>query len=935
MSTSVESMTAMPPSPSRERPEGLDESPTKRARLDKGKETQKGQEGGEGSAVAAAATSVTQRVLLPTIVTPKTYDLHLKPDLENFIFYGEAAIDVVFHEPTNKITVHAKELDVQAAIVEMPGPGQTSGDEKVGADEIITFEAQTVEFDADNETATFTFAKSLFPRAGATLRVHYTGTLNDQMAGFYRATYGENKVMATTQFEATDARRAFPCWDEPAHKARFTVTLTIPSVLEALSNMPVKSTEDSVEGAGLKTVTFEESPVMSTYLLAFCVGEFDHIEATTAEGVMLRVYTVRGEQPAERGRFALDIGEKALSYYAEYFAEPFPLPKQDMIAIPDFAAGAMENWGLITYRETALLIDETTSSLAQKQRVAEVVAHELAHQWTGNLITMGWWTDLWLNEGFATFMAAQCVDNYFPQWQTWTQFVTAYMSRALYEDALPGTHPVEVEIAHSKNVDEIFDAISYMKGASVIRMIAAHIGPENMREGLRTYVQRHKYKNATTADLWAALSEASGTDVAEIMGAWTSQTGYPVLSIGGSPTSLRIDQQRFTMPFQENGGGECKTKWPIRVAFTGDKGVETTFDVPPKSVSIQDLRIAAIEHAQPTWLKANAGQVGFFRVLYTDEDMLDALCKAVEAQTMTNPIDRLGFQGDAFALARAGFMPTRNALLVAAAYGPGEKNPSVWIDLTNNLNTVLSVFGITPEMCEFIVRLYAPIYSAVDTTPTDDEPENTALLRAAVFGMLGRIGHEPAVTAAHEMFARYKAGESVPGDLQLPMFTTVLRHPPSTQMEDLNIGAEYEYIRDVFRKAQMHEEKIRALRALGCVRDSYLRIETLRWMTTSGEVRKGDMFYAFVSVASEDPQQGWTFVCEHWDDIKATFEGSSFHLGRIVLSCTRGLSGAHIDQVRSFFEEHPCDGIERSVRQGLDTIASNQAWRDRDATNLF
>jgi len=465
------------------------------------------------------------RNLLPTDVVPLHYDLSLVPDLKNYTFDGTVVINVkVKKEGLKQFTVHSNDIKISSVVF---------GESNKG----------TCAFNEKDTTVTFTFDSAL-PAGDGKVTIVYQGQLNDKMAGFYRSKYvlnGEERVAATTQFEPTDARRAFPCWDEPEHKATFSVTLTVDKKLVALSNMPIVSETAKDEK---KVVKFDNTPIMSTYLLAFFVGETECVEGKTREGVTVRVYTPVGK--TEQGKFALDVGTKTLSYFTEYFGIPYPLPKLDMIAIADFSAGAMENWGLVTYRETALLIDEKNSTLSGKQRVAYVVAHELAHQWFGNLVTMEWWNNLWLNEGFATWVGNLAVDHLFPSWNIWTGFVTEYFARALSLDGLEHSHPVEVDVANSGQINEIFDAISYCKGASVIRMIAEFLGEADFKKGLHAYLSKHSYKNTVTEDLWTALGTASGKPVALNMNCWTKHIGYPYIKVSRTTDNqLNITQHRF------------------------------------------------------------------------------------------------------------------------------------------------------------------------------------------------------------------------------------------------------------------------------------------------------------------------------------------------------------------------------------------------------
>ncbi|XP_020615245.1 puromycin-sensitive aminopeptidase-like protein [Orbicella faveolata] len=491
---------------------------------------------------------------LLTSVLPKNYKLTLKPNLTEFTFTGEEVIDVEVRQAADKVTMNCLDIVIKSANFSSDGSVVNSS---------------AISYDKEEETVTISFPSPL-PLGNGQLCMDFTGELNDKMKGFYRSKYtgtdGKEKYCAVTQFEPTDARRAFPCWDEPALKATFDVTLVVPKDRVALSNMNVVEEKDVASDASLKTVKYAQSPVMSTYLVAFVVGEFDFVEGKDADGVLIRVYTPKGK--AIQGQFALEVAQKTLPFYKEYFNISYPLPKMDLIAIPDFAAGAMENWGLVTYRETALLVDPENSSSAAKQWVGLVVGHELAHQWFGNLITMEWWTHLWLNEGFASWIEYLCVDHCFPEWDIWTQFVTTDFSRAMQLDALTNSHPIEVPVGHPGEIDEIFDAISYSKGASVIRMLHDYVGEKAFKEGLCYHLDKFKYSNATTEDLWASLSHASSKPVAAVMETWTKQMGFPVLSVTaeqkGDSREVTITQNKFFA----DGVSQGSYHWQVPVSIS-------------------------------------------------------------------------------------------------------------------------------------------------------------------------------------------------------------------------------------------------------------------------------------------------------------------------------------------------------------------------------
>ena len=437
------------------------------------------------------------------------------------------------------------------------------------------------------------------------------------MAGFYRSSYqgkdGKKKYLATSQMEPTDARRTFPCFDEPALKAAFSVTLVADKNLTCLSNMDIVGEEDTKSvygGHAKKAVKFRKTPLMSTYLLAFIVGELNYIE-TKKFRVPIRVYAPPDKE-IEQGRFSLDLAAKTLDFYEKQFDSDFPLPKMDMVAIPDFSAGAMENWGLITYRVVDLLFDEKTGGASTRQRVAEVVQHELAHQWFGNLVTMDFWDGLWLNEGFATWMSWYSCNSFFPEWKVWQGYVTDNLQHALALDSLRSSHPIEVPVKRADEINQIFDAISYSKGSCVLRMISKYIGEETFIKGIRQYLKKHAYGNTQTGDLWAALSEASGKDVERVMDIWTKNVGYPVVTVTENPKDqeIHVKQNRF-LRTADVKPEEDKTLYPVSLGLRTKQGVDETLMLSTRDMT---FKVSDLD-----FYKLNADHAGLYRTSYGPE----------------------------------------------------------------------------------------------------------------------------------------------------------------------------------------------------------------------------------------------------------------------------------------------------------------------------
>jgi puromycin-sensitive aminopeptidase len=856
--------------------------------------------------------------LLPSSVVPKNYDVRLCPDLANFTFDGVVSIEIDICEPVREITLHSADLDIKASDVEVWSSTKLF---------VATAPAE-IRFNKEAETVTLVFPSEL-PVSNAFLDIKYKGILNDKMNGFYRSKYitdnGETKYMATTQFEATDARRALPCWDEPACKATFDVQLVIPKNLTALSNMPVKSVA-LLEDTDLHVINFERTPIMSTYLLAFVVGEFEFIETQTNNGTLVRVYTMPGK--TDQGQFALDVGRRSLELYNSYFDIPYPLPKLDMIAIPDFAAGAMENWGLVTYRENALLIDQTQSSITSKQRVAEVVAHELAHQWFGNLVTMQWWTNLWLNEGFATWMASYVLDNLFPEWDIWTQFLSDDYATALSLDGLRSTHAVEVPVSHPNEISQIFDAISYSKGTSVIRMIHDFIGANAFRAGLQIYLKRHAFSNAITEDLWQALSEASGQPVQKIMDTWTKQPGYPLIQVTRQNDKICVlSQKRFLAGGDIPTETESAQQWHIPIAseFHRQNGKSDYFknifsDASNTTISVQDTN----------FVKLNSGQIAFARVNYLPEQWQN-LAEAI-AQGKLSPADRYGIISDALSLARAGQMSTSQLIRLLSSY-KNEDNYTVWMAVLGALSALENILEETPHSTRFATfarSTLAPITSKLGWNQSADEHHTITLLRESVLHAMGSFGDFNTITTAKTHFHNH-ASDVQPAN-------------PNLRKAIYGITAQYSdnktfnTMKEMYRKETFQEEKIRLLIALGKFSDLVSVPTALEYAFNSGEVRSGDLMYLFSSLGThaKGRRAVWKFLTANWETISARYSsGGMKMLGHIISgvcnSFARAEDAAVIEQ---FFKDNPTPSATRSIAETIERINVKAAWYERDKDDI-
>ena len=715
----------------------------------------------------------------------------------------------------------------------------------------------------------------------------------------------------------------FPCWDEPAQKAVFDVTLVFDDSLQAVSNTPI--VKEASPSPGLRSVRFGETPVMSTYLLAFVVGDLVSVESEAANGTTIGVWTTRGKE--NQAEFALDTSVKLLGYFNEYFGIPYPLPKLDHIAIPDFAAGAMENWGCITYRETALLVDPANSSAGTRQRVAEVVAHEMAHMWFGDLVTMEWWDDLWLNESFASWMGTKSVDWLFPEWEMWTQFVNMDTNRALSLDGLKNSHPIEQEVKNPAEVSQLFDAISYSKGGSVLRMLENFLSPEVFQGGLYRYLKGHEYGNARTQDLWAALEEESGLPVTSIMDSWVKQMGYPVLQVEADrraeDVQISLSQERFVYDRLLGDEEPNPEVWqvPVSVSAPGTTSASMVMETKDAVITLP----AAIPSED--WYKVNSDQTGFFRVNYSNEDW-KRLAPAISALALP-ATDRLGIQNDAYALSRGGLLPITQFLELAGAYA-GETDASVWSDLASNLRDIEQMIAgepVHPAYQRFGRELFGPAARRAGWTPRPQDGHLDSLLRSTVLGQAGSYNDQETLAQASDLFRQYLENpEAVHPDLRGIVFSL------AAQAGD---RATYDQLWELEERTRLQEEKIRLLLAMSRFQDVGLLNDTLE-SSLSSRVRSQDTITVVASVAANPKgrQPAWDFVKNNWAEFDRRYGGGGFGLMRLVSICNSFTTDEQRADVENFFAENPAPAAERTIRQALERMRLNIRWLEQNGPAL-
>jgi len=890
----------------------------------------------------SSATASSTDVRLPSWQRAVRYDVALVPDLSAFTFQGHVRTHLNLTQSTRVITLNTADCTFPNGsngkpLVSVSKVGEGDGKSVVPCD--------SVEVDSKSERAQFSFGSEL-ASGDYVLSVRYDGVLNDQLAGFYRSSYktesGETKWMAVTQHEATDCRRTVPCIDEPAAKAIFDVTLIVASGLEAISNMPVKervtvqSSSDEGEeksrgltyNKGMIRHVYYPSPIMSSYLLAFVVGEFDFL-STMSGGTEIRVYTRKGI--SELGRFSLNTAAKALAFFSEYFGIPYPLMKLDLLAIPDFAAGAMENYGCITYRETALLIDAKNSSAAVMQRVSRTVCHEIAHMWFGNLVTMEWWSYLWLNEGFARFLEHLAVDAIYPEWHIWEGFVADVFGQAQSLDSLQSSHPVEVIVNHPSEVNEIFDSISYAKGGSIIRMLYSAIGEEAFRTGLSTYLKRFSYQNTKTKDLWDAFSESSGVDVAAMMNTWVTSTGYPVVqvsAVAGEGQRLSFKQERFLANYDPSDESLKSTVWTIPIQVGSWKKDE--MDAEPDTMRVllnkHEATAPVLGFSDEYVTKVNVAQSGFYRVQYTPE----LLARIAPFIPRLPQLERLGLLRDVFAIASSGRASMRTALDILTHY-ENEQNLAVVSALAGNLSLLASLHADTPyhaKLQALIRSVFKSNFDRLAWSARDGIEEDATMrsFRALVINMVGNVGADPAVREeAILRFRRFVADPSanpITADLRGPIYAMVAKQ---------GSAEDHAAMLKMYRESDLQEEKNRLLHNLGVVsgdasRADYEkeRIQSALNLLLSGEVRPGNVAFIMSGIGSSKlgREMAWAWFTANFEMVQQKFcKGQNF----IISGILNGMLGGHsnhrqVAEFKTFFADHPIPQATRTINQLSESI---------------
>ena len=840
---------------------------------------------------------------LPMSVTPSHYNLHLKPDLESETFTGNVEIFLNVGEAVTEIVVNYKEIELKSARL-IGGSG----------------EIEAVGFAYDEELERVTLQLASEASAGSyRLAIEFDGILNRKLAGFYISTFtdeaGDERKIATTQFESTDARRAFPCFDEPAMKASFDVTLTVPADLFAASNGPIVSEKLSDDGAE-RTVKFGTTIKMSTYLVAFIVGPFEATDPVDVDGVPLRII-----HPIGKGNltsFALESGAFSLRYFTDYYGIPYPGEKLDLVAVPDFAFGAMENLGCVTFREVILLVDTEKATQPELLRIADVIAHELAHMWFGDLVTMRWWNGIWLNEAFATFMAAMCTDKFNPDWRRWDQF-SLERSAAFDVDSLQKTRPIEFEVKSPSDADGMFDLLTYEKGGSVLRMLEQHLGPDRFRDGVRHYLKKHEYDNTETSDLWDALEEVTGEPVRSTMDAWIYQRGYPIVNVeqcdGCNKTILK--QSRF---FYKSPDDADETVWPIPM---GLRYADADGKVSSMKMLMTDDDVEVAELARVRWVNANGGSNGFYRVNYSSE-LMAALRDAMGEMAA---IERYSLADDQWSAMLSGGSSAIDYLALAEGYR-GEDDLDVWTLLTGNLGSLERIIddeGAASKMRSRLSTLYNSGLARLGWEPREgDSPRDLELRGVLARSLAVSARDQDALKRLRVLHDQHLAGETVE-----PNLVSASANAVAIVGDD----DDYYVFVDRFKNSPTPQEERRYMGMLA-VFPGESQIQNTLEMCINGDIRSQDSPYLVASCLGNRHHgfMAWQFVKSHWDGMLEMYPDNS--IVRMV-SGIRSLSKPEqASDVRRFFEGHSVPTGELTLQQYFERLEVNVAFRQREAGAL-
>ncbi|NP_001082794.1 alanyl (membrane) aminopeptidase b, tandem duplicate 1 [Danio rerio] len=878
---------------------------------------------------------------LPQTLSPETYKVTLWPRLQKnaeglYIFTGDSSVVFRCVENTDLILIHSNKLTIKDSTT-LKALGGNPAPNIVSTKMYPKTQYMAIWLD-----------RELTAGESYELYTEFVGELSDDLGGFYRSEYydenGVLKVVATTQMQATDARKAFPCFDEPAMKAVFNIVLLHDPGTVALSNgVVIEEIPVTVDGISLTKTTFAPTEKMSTYLLAFIVSEFTYIEQKL-DDLQIRIFARKEAIDANQGEYALSVTGKILRFFEEYYNSSYPLPKSDQIALPDFNAGAMENWGLITYRETALLYDEEMSSNGNKERVVTVIAHELAHQWFGNLVTIRWWNDLWLNEGFASYVEYLGADEAEPLWNIKDLIVLNDVHRVFAIDALASSHPLsskEEDVQRPEQISEVFDTISYSKGASVLRMLSNFLSEDVFTQGLRTYLEHFKFNNTVYTDLWDHLQMAvdeTGTElprsVKDIMDRWVLQMGFPVVTI--NTVTGQISQEHFLLdPETKPEPSEFNYEWFVPITWTKNEAIKPQYWLLQKNTQFDDMKTNANE-----WVLANINTVGYYRVNY-DEQNWERLLNALQTSRESIPvINRAQLIDDAFNLAKAGIIKTTLALRTTE-FLDVETEYMPWQSALNNLDYFYLMFDrseVYGHMQAYIRKQVTPLFEYfTELTDWQGVPDNHTeqynqvnALRVAC-----SIGLKNCTDLVTSWFGEWMNNEDV-NPIHANLRSTVYCSAIAAG------GAEeWEFAWKMFEKTSVASEKDKLRAAMACATQPWLLNRYLEYTLDANKIRKQDATSTIVSIASNVGGQSlaWDFVRANWEYIFNQYGGGSFSFSNLINGVTKRFSTEfELKQLMQFKEDNEHIGFgsgSLAIQQSIERTKANIKWVEQNKADVL
>ncbi|RLU25456.1 hypothetical protein DMN91_001612 [Ooceraea biroi] len=867
-------------------------------------------------------------IRLPAYVHPTRYNITMHPNLTTLEFRGRVTIEFYVDEETKFIVFHSKNLTIKEQIVK-------EGQEDMKIAKLLEYpKREQLYLEVED-----TFQK----RNNYTLFLSFNSTLNTtELKGFYFSSYstpeGEQKYLATTHFEPTYARMAFPCFDEPQFKAKFKVSIYRDRFHIALCNMPVINTEEAgfYLGTNLLRDDFQESLEMSTYLVAFVVCDFVRIFELTKRNTSVSVYAASHMLP--QTKYAMATAARIMDYFESFFGISYPLPKQDLIAIPDFASAAMENWGLITFRESFLMYDPQETSAEIQEYIAVLMAHELAHQWFGNLVTMKWWNDIWLNEGAATFFEYKGVNHIWPEWGMMDLFILHKTQRALELDALANSHPISVPVENPTDIESIFDTVSYFKGASILYMLERVLCENVFQRGLNDYLNLHAYGNTVTNDLWTVFTKhtrnssvGAELDVKIVMNTWTQQTGFPLVTITRDNNTITATQKRFLISPQKNGANISQPKSPFDYKWYIPLNCYTD-KIPPVLMEVwMNMTNATFEISPDVdYIKCNINQTGFYRVNYPKEMWTSIIKTLMKNHTVFSAADRASLIDDAFSLCDAGELDASTPLELSL-YLVNERDYAPWETALRYLNFWKKRLGESEaykKYLSFFKQILDPITRYISWK--DEGSHLQKLLRTIVLISAVELQMDNVVKSAKDLFQDWMLkGKRIPPNIRNIVY-----------MAGVKFGEEdvWQHCWQVYLKTQIQSEKLVMLQALGAAMDPWLLKRYLRYSLNRDLIKSQDVNAIIASVAA-NPQGhylAWRHIKAYWPQIEALYVNESLSISDLILSLVPDYFITEYDyrEVSGFFKQHDVRSGNRSLQQSLEMVKFNIHWVKKNAKSV-